>query len=175
MGALTFLCFFFNIFMYRLWLQGLYGLYWPHCQLSPERPLNLIIHSLTFKVQFFWLLMNQYDVLVIRCRHPRCPTWSDESFHKLIHKCLSCLVLSCVKPRHQQGFLPQRCMLCVVGRILTLIEMCLVVNHSHALNLYDTSAFVTLGHLHVTLILSTPNNSCLLNCQIQVINSAASC
>ena len=32
--------------MYRLWLHGLYGLYGPHCPLSPERPLNLITHSL---------------------------------------------------------------------------------------------------------------------------------
>ena len=61
-------CFFFNVFflksklwpvdcglsmwgkimipMYRLWLHGLYGLYGPRCPLSPERPLNLITHSL---------------------------------------------------------------------------------------------------------------------------------
>ena len=30
----------------RLWLQGLYGIYGPRCPLSPERPLNLITHSL---------------------------------------------------------------------------------------------------------------------------------
>ena len=69
MGALTFLCFFFNSFffhlkliavycvssmwgkitipMYRLWLHGLYGLYGPWCSLSPKRPLNLITHSLS--------------------------------------------------------------------------------------------------------------------------------
>ena len=35
------------IAMYRLWLHGLYGLYGPRCPLSPERPLNLITHSLT--------------------------------------------------------------------------------------------------------------------------------
>ena len=29
-----------------LWLHGLYGLYGPRCPLSPERPLNLISHSL---------------------------------------------------------------------------------------------------------------------------------
>ena len=33
--------------MYRLWLHDIYGLYGPRCPLSPERPLNLIIHSLT--------------------------------------------------------------------------------------------------------------------------------
>ena len=33
--------------MYRLRLHGLYGLYGPHCLLSPERPLNLITHPLT--------------------------------------------------------------------------------------------------------------------------------
>ena len=32
--------------MYRLWLHGLYGLYRHRCLLSPERPLNLITHSL---------------------------------------------------------------------------------------------------------------------------------
>ena len=32
--------------MYRLWLHGLYGLYGPRCPLSPDRPLNLITHSL---------------------------------------------------------------------------------------------------------------------------------
>ena len=31
--------------MYKLWLHGLYGLFGPHCLVSPERPLNLIIHS----------------------------------------------------------------------------------------------------------------------------------
>ena len=34
--------------MYRLWLHGSYGLYGPRCPLSPERPLNLITHSLTY-------------------------------------------------------------------------------------------------------------------------------
>ena len=33
--------------MYRQWLHGLYGLYGPCCMLSPERPLNLITHSLS--------------------------------------------------------------------------------------------------------------------------------
>ena len=33
--------------VYKLWLHGLYGLYGPRCPLSPERPLNLITHSLT--------------------------------------------------------------------------------------------------------------------------------
>ena len=33
--------------MYRLWLHSLYGLYGPRYPLSPERPLNLITHSLT--------------------------------------------------------------------------------------------------------------------------------
>ena len=32
--------------IYRLWLNGLYGLYGPRCPLSPERPLKLITHSL---------------------------------------------------------------------------------------------------------------------------------
>ena len=32
--------------MYRLWLHSLYGLYGPLCPLSPERPLNVITHSL---------------------------------------------------------------------------------------------------------------------------------
>ena len=31
--------------MYRLWLQGVYGLCGPCCPLSPERPFNLITHS----------------------------------------------------------------------------------------------------------------------------------
>ena len=35
--------------MYRVLLHGLYGLYGPCCPLSPERPLNLIIHSLKYK------------------------------------------------------------------------------------------------------------------------------
>ena len=33
--------------MYRLWLHSLYGLHGPRCPQSPERPLNLITHSLT--------------------------------------------------------------------------------------------------------------------------------
>ena len=33
--------------MYRLWLHGLHGLYGPRRLLSPERPLNLLTHSLT--------------------------------------------------------------------------------------------------------------------------------
>ena len=34
--------------MYRMWLQGVYGLYGPRCPMSPERMLNLITHSLTY-------------------------------------------------------------------------------------------------------------------------------
>ena len=33
--------------MYRLWLNGLYGLYGPRCPLSSKRPINLISLSLT--------------------------------------------------------------------------------------------------------------------------------
>ena len=35
--------------MYRLWLHGLYWLYGSRCPMSPERPLNLITHSLTLR------------------------------------------------------------------------------------------------------------------------------
>ena len=41
--------------MYRLWLNGLYGLYGPRCPLSSKRPINLISLSLSlgcFKVKF---------------------------------------------------------------------------------------------------------------------------
>ena len=34
--------------MYRLWLNGLYGLYGPRCPLSSKRPINLISLSLSF-------------------------------------------------------------------------------------------------------------------------------
>ena len=33
--------------MYRLWLNGLYGLYGPRCPLSSKRPINLISLSLS--------------------------------------------------------------------------------------------------------------------------------
>ena len=33
--------------MYRLWLHSLYGLYGPHCPLSPDRLLSKLTHSLT--------------------------------------------------------------------------------------------------------------------------------
>ena len=39
-----------NYELKKMWLHGLYGLYGPHCPLSPERPLNLITHSLTVQV-----------------------------------------------------------------------------------------------------------------------------
>ena len=78
MGALTFVLLFFNSFfllklivacrlfvlsgwgkimipMFRLWLHSLYGLYGPRCLLSPERPLNLVTHSIT---HFRTLLAN---------------------------------------------------------------------------------------------------------------------
>ena len=42
------------ILMNRLRLHGLYGLYGPRCPLSPERPLNLITHSLT------WYTINEF-------------------------------------------------------------------------------------------------------------------
>ena len=38
------------ITVYRLWLHGLYRLYGPCCPLSPERPLNLITHSLPWRL-----------------------------------------------------------------------------------------------------------------------------
>ena len=44
--------------MYRLWLHGLCGLYGPRCPLSPERPLNLITHSLC-------IFNNTYRILYI--------------------------------------------------------------------------------------------------------------
>ena len=69
-GALTFFLYYFNCFflrliitcrlwviyvredilMYRLWLNGLYGLYGPRCPLSSKRPINLISFSLLFLV-----------------------------------------------------------------------------------------------------------------------------
>ena len=36
--------------MYRLRLHSLYGLYGPRCLLSPKRPLNVITHSLTARI-----------------------------------------------------------------------------------------------------------------------------
>ena len=45
--------------VYRLWLHCLYGLYGPHCLLSPERLLDLITHwllaSLGHQQPWYWL------------------------------------------------------------------------------------------------------------------------
>ena len=42
--------------MYRLWLQGLYGLHGPRCQLSPKRLLNY--HSHTWRITFFFFFLS---------------------------------------------------------------------------------------------------------------------
>ena len=64
------------ILMYRLRLHGIYGLYGPRCPLSPERPLNLITHSLTFYQSefiygyfFFAMLLSerQYNYFLYYC------------------------------------------------------------------------------------------------------------
>ena len=39
--------------MYMLWLHSLYGQYGPRCPPSPERPLDLITHSLTLRCNVF--------------------------------------------------------------------------------------------------------------------------
>ena len=38
--------------MYRLWLNGLYGLYGPRCPLSSKRPINLISLSLSLSSSY---------------------------------------------------------------------------------------------------------------------------
>ena len=58
--------------MYRLWLLGLYGLYGPRCPLSPERPLNLITHSLPSVRLAHWFI---YDGLMPTRRKPI--TWTN--------------------------------------------------------------------------------------------------
>ena len=40
--------------MCRLWLHGLYGLYWPWCPLSPKRQINLIPLSWPWVVNLLW-------------------------------------------------------------------------------------------------------------------------
>ena len=42
--------------IYKLWLHGLYGLYGPRCPLSPEKPINIITHSLFKMLQLAWRL-----------------------------------------------------------------------------------------------------------------------
>ena len=43
--------------MYRLWLNGLYGLYGPRCPLSSKRPINLI--SLSLSLCQCWLIISK--------------------------------------------------------------------------------------------------------------------
>ena len=57
--------------MYRLWLNGLYGLYGPRCPLSSKRPINLISLSLSrhmaslglseLKISTFPLIIQHWD------------------------------------------------------------------------------------------------------------------
>ena len=61
--------------MYRLWLNGLYGLYGPRCPLSSKRPINLISLSL-------------YRTLLIdmkRCESTECWTHVVTFSFDLIH------------------------------------------------------------------------------------------
>ena len=51
--------------MYRLWLHGLYGLYGARCPLSPERPLNLITHSLVLCV-VWGMILTMFAIAVLR-------------------------------------------------------------------------------------------------------------
>ena len=50
--------------MYRLWLHHLYGLYGPRCLLSPEMPLNLITHFVSWtswrKLQWYMVMIDSY-------------------------------------------------------------------------------------------------------------------
>ena len=54
--------------VYRLWLNGLYGLYGPRCPLSSKRPINLIFLSLTpysIKIQRDFLINSKIKKLAI--------------------------------------------------------------------------------------------------------------
>ena len=52
--------------MYRLWLNGLYGLYGPRCPLSSKRPINLISLSLSIVMDLQndfmgnWMISNTF-------------------------------------------------------------------------------------------------------------------
>ena len=60
--------------MYRLWLNGLYGLYGPRCPLSSKRPINLISLSLShnnnqnFHILFAHCLLLLYLLLTFFSR-----------------------------------------------------------------------------------------------------------
>ena len=67
--------------MYRLWLHCLYGLYGPHCPLSPERPLNLITHSLT---PGWWVTIASGNGLVLSGSKPLPKPMVDNAWHSAI-------------------------------------------------------------------------------------------
>ena len=54
--------------MYRLWLNGLYGLYGPRCPLSSKRPINLISLSLG-QHWCRWVLLS-FHAFVRPSNHP---------------------------------------------------------------------------------------------------------
>ena len=74
--------------MYRLWLHVFYGLYGPHCLLSPERPLNLITHSLTricVAIGLVWFIKKSNFSIKHVLKTGYCPPVND---HKLCHICV---------------------------------------------------------------------------------------
>ena len=59
-------------------LHGLYGLYGPRCPLSPERPFNLITHSLAQDIQNFHGVED-----IILYQHLNNTTFMHQLFNKL--------------------------------------------------------------------------------------------
>ena len=61
-----------------IWLHSLYGLYGPRCLPSPERPLNLITHSLhTDMTQVVEILMEDKDLSILHSQYYGCWWPSD--------------------------------------------------------------------------------------------------
>ena len=71
--------------MYRLWLNGLYGLYGPRCPLSSKRPINLISLSLSYTTS------REY-----RCELNQCLMSSRSFFMWPCHNCLVIVMTSAI-------------------------------------------------------------------------------
>ena len=82
--------------MYRLWLNGLHGLYGPRCPLSPKRPINLISLSLMpwclaspgHQQPWYWLCRIGRSLFYLRKDFNNLCQINVEEWHKNVNICL---------------------------------------------------------------------------------------
>ena len=156
--------------MYRLWLNGLYGLYGPRCPLFSKRPINLIslslsfiksgiLHTLKFHLHtlscHFWLNLC---LAVFFFSSSQCSCvfwWCGESYLNHVFDCYDGLVVGC------------ECVLLCCSGLCCNVVCCDGLWYKYGLH----GAWVVFGltvMIHIVLIHKWNVMSAFLNCEMRL-------